>query len=86
MHFAKDIFIDYFRVHNSARTIDALPSAKTGLVKTGEHQDRYFGWMLGSGTGDGGRKVTQERMTDPDAAKVTAKKEAKIIKCRQKQG
>ena len=34
------------------------------------------GWEEG-GTVDGGRKVNQERMTDADGAKVTAKKEAK---------
>ena len=38
--------------------------------------DSLGGWEEG-GTVDGDGKVTQERMTDADGAKVTAKKEAK---------
>ena len=38
------------------------------------------------GTVDGGENVIQERMKDADETKVTAKKEAKIVKCREKQG
>ena len=43
------------------------------------------GWEWG-GTVDVGGEVTQERTTDADREKTAAKKEANIIKCRQKQG
>ena len=38
--FAKDLFIDYFRVHNSMRSTDALPSAKKHFYETGEHPEK----------------------------------------------
>ena len=41
--------------------------------------DSLGGWEEG-GTVDGDGKVTQERMTDADGAKVTAKKEANADK------
>ena len=45
--------------------------------------DSLCGWEE-VGTGDGGGKMMQDRMTDADAAKVTAKKEANI--CQMKTG
>ena len=41
---------------------------------------------MGGVTVDGGGKVTQERTTDADRGKFTAKKRRKNVKCRQKQG
>ena len=39
----KNILIDYLNVHNSARPIDTLPSAKMCFYETGEHPDIYYG-------------------------------------------
>ena len=44
---AKNLFIDYLSVDNSARTIDDLTSVKICFYEKEEHPDSYFGRMVG---------------------------------------
>ena len=46
------------------------------MIHENTHTDSLDGWEEG-GTDDIGEKVTQERITDSDTAKVTAKREEK---------
>ena len=59
VYFAKDLFIDYFIVHNSARAIDALPRDKyVYMIQYNTQTASLGGWEEGR-TISGGVKVIQ---------------------------